>query len=70
MDNEITSTPTEEVASQNGSPDDSAQVVSYKRVQAKTVMVDRVVRVSLCLILWWHYDPKIILHCSYNLCLS
>ncbi|XP_042064641.1 nuclear matrix constituent protein 1-like [Salvia splendens] len=44
MDNEITSTPTEEVASQNGSPDDSAQVVSHKRVQTKTVMVDRVVR--------------------------
>ncbi|KAL1564906.1 nuclear matrix constituent protein 1-like [Salvia divinorum] len=44
LDNEITSTPTEEVASQNGSPDDSAQVESYKRVQTKTVMVDRVVR--------------------------
>lgn len=43
-DNEITSTPTEEVASQN---EDSAQVMSYKRVQTKTVMVDRVVRVSL-----------------------
>ncbi|XP_057765676.1 nuclear matrix constituent protein 1-like [Salvia miltiorrhiza] len=37
LDNEITSTPIEEV-------EDSAQVVSYKRVQTKTVMVDRVVR--------------------------
>lgn len=42
-DNEITSAPPEEVASQNGYPEDSSQVVSYKLVQTKTVMVDGVV---------------------------
>ncbi|KAH6797906.1 hypothetical protein C2S52_022460 [Perilla frutescens var. hirtella] len=43
-DNEITSAPSEEAASQNGNHADSVQVVSHKRVQTKTVMVDRVVR--------------------------
>lgn len=42
-DNEITSAPPEEVASQNGNPEDLSQVVSYKRIQTKTVMVDGVV---------------------------
>lgn len=45
---EITSTPAEEVSSQSPNPpEDSTQVLSYKRVQTKTIMVDRVVRVSL-----------------------
>lgn len=46
-DNEITSAPPEEVASQNGNPEDSSQVVSFKRIQTTTVMVDRVVGVSI-----------------------
>lgn len=43
-DNEITSAPPDEVASQNDNHADLVQVVSHKHIQTKTVMVDRVVR--------------------------